>query len=45
LNAPFPFIERRRVLVIEDDHDFADSLVELLEPLGFTVNTAHDAAH
>jgi two-component system, NtrC family, sensor kinase len=44
VNAHSFFVERRRVLVIEDDRDFADSLVELLEPLGFTVGTAHNAA-
>lgn len=34
----------RRVLVVEDDRDFAESLVDLLEPAGFSVRTAHTVA-
>lgn len=38
------FNERRRVLIVEDDRDFAESLSELLESLGFAASIAHDAA-
>jgi signal transduction histidine kinase len=38
-----PFMERHRVLIVEDDRDFAESLAELLEPLGFVVSSAHSA--
>lgn len=38
------FNERRRVLIVEDDHDFAESLSELLESLGFAPSTVHNAA-
>jgi signal transduction histidine kinase len=39
-----PLAPRKRILVVEDDHDFADSLKELLEAQGFDVATARSAS-
>lgn len=36
--------ERRRVLIVDDDHDFAASLALLLELEGYDVVVAHDGA-
>lgn len=33
-------LRTRRLLIVEDDRDFAESLFDLLEPLGFSVRTA-----
>jgi diguanylate cyclase (GGDEF)-like protein/PAS domain S-box-containing protein len=33
---------QRRILVVEDDRDFAESLADMLEPLGYTVRIAPD---
>lgn len=38
------FNDRRRILIVEDDQDFAESLSELLESLGFSPSTVHNAA-
>ena len=33
----------RRVLIVDDDRDFADSLAEILELRGYQVTTLHKA--
>ncbi len=42
-NAQVPGRDRR-ILVVEDDRDFAESLADMLEPLDYTVKLAHDEA-
>lgn len=37
------FNERRRVLIVDDDQDFAESLSELLESFGFAASIVHNA--
>ena len=34
----------RRVLIVDDDQDFADSLVDLLRPHGYSLSTVADPA-
>jgi PAS domain S-box-containing protein len=42
---PAPEIARRRVLVIDDERDFAELLAEMLEREGFAVEVAFDGEH
>ena len=35
-------ISARRLLVVDDDHDFAESLADLLELSGYEVEVVHD---
>ena len=33
--------EKRTVLIVDDDHDFAEGLVDILEPRGYNILEAH----
>jgi signal transduction histidine kinase len=41
---PAPPADRPRVLVVDDEHDFAESLVDVLSSFGYEAATAHAAA-
>lgn len=42
---PQPAREKRRILVVDDNHDSADSLAALLSLTGHEAHTAHDGEH